>query len=148
MGTTDILEIDRTLRWLKTQITHRVANATFCCTFHHDGKFSPAWWEWECFTISTITYKVVVYDPAERADTLPLFLLYPYMYSVVKIRWARRQGTYQESVLQLSRVSFGGHWLRLLPFQAPKKSRFQGPPLPIALVMDIARIKIITSRAI
>jgi hypothetical protein len=25
---------------------------------------------------------VVVYAPAERADTLPLFLLYPYMYSV------------------------------------------------------------------
>jgi hypothetical protein len=31
----------------------------------------------------TITYKVVVYAPAERADTLPVFLLYPYMYSVV-----------------------------------------------------------------
>jgi hypothetical protein len=30
------------------------------------------------------TYKVVVYTPAERADTLPLFLLYPYMYSVVE----------------------------------------------------------------
>jgi hypothetical protein len=34
------------------------------------------------FTISAITYKVVMYAPAERADTLPLFLLYPYMYSV------------------------------------------------------------------
>jgi hypothetical protein len=33
-------------------------------------------------TISTITYKVVVYAPAERADTLHLFLLYPYMFSV------------------------------------------------------------------
>jgi hypothetical protein len=32
-------------------------------------------------TISTITYKVVVYPPAEKADTLPLFLLYPFMYS-------------------------------------------------------------------
>ncbi len=31
------------------------------------------------FTISTITYKVVVYSPAERADTLPLSLLYPYV---------------------------------------------------------------------
>jgi hypothetical protein len=38
--------------------------------------------------------------------------------------------------------------LRSLPFQGPKKSRFQGPPLPMALVMDIAHIKIITSRAI
>ncbi len=31
--------------------------------------------------ISTITYKVVVYAPTERADKLPLFLLYSYMYS-------------------------------------------------------------------
>jgi hypothetical protein len=35
------------------------------------------------FTISTITYKVVVCVPAERADTLPLFILHPFMYSVV-----------------------------------------------------------------
>jgi hypothetical protein len=31
--------------------------------------------------ISTITYKVVVYAPAKRTDTLPLFVLYPYMYT-------------------------------------------------------------------
>jgi hypothetical protein len=30
-----------------------------------------------------ISYKVVVYGPTESTDTLPLFLLYPYMYSVV-----------------------------------------------------------------
>jgi hypothetical protein len=35
------------------------------------------------FIIPTITYKVVVFAPSERADTLPLFLLYTYMYSVV-----------------------------------------------------------------
>ncbi|MFN9907325.1 MAG: hypothetical protein ACK56F_14595, partial [bacterium] len=35
------------------------------------------------FTISTITYKVVVYALAERAGTLPLFILYPYKYSVL-----------------------------------------------------------------
>jgi hypothetical protein len=35
------------------------------------------------FTIlRAITYKVVVYALAERAGTLALFLLYPYMYSV------------------------------------------------------------------
>jgi hypothetical protein len=28
------------------QSTHRVANATFWRTFHHDGKISPAWWGW------------------------------------------------------------------------------------------------------
>jgi hypothetical protein len=36
------------------------------------------------FTICTITYKVVVYAPAERADILPLFLLYDFMFSVEK----------------------------------------------------------------
>ncbi len=35
------------------------------------------------YTVYNITYKVMVYAPTERADTLPLFLLYPYMYSVV-----------------------------------------------------------------
>jgi hypothetical protein len=37
------------------------------------------------FTIFTITYKVVVYALAERVGTLPPFLLYPYMYSVLAI---------------------------------------------------------------
>jgi hypothetical protein len=36
------------------------------------------------FTISTYHHWLVVYAPAERADTLPLFLLYPYMYSVLR----------------------------------------------------------------
>jgi hypothetical protein len=35
------------------------------------------------FTLSTITYKVAVYAPAEWADMLTLFNLYQYMYSVV-----------------------------------------------------------------
>ncbi len=67
----------------------RLAMAPFWRKFHHDGKISPGWWGWGVptahpppFTLSTITHKVVVvYAPAERADTLPLFLLYPYMYS-------------------------------------------------------------------
>jgi hypothetical protein len=37
----------------------------------------------QSFTLSTITSKAVVYAPAERADSLPLFLLYPCMDSVV-----------------------------------------------------------------
>jgi hypothetical protein len=36
------------------------------------------------FTISTVTYKVVVYTPAERTDSLNLFLLYLYMHSVLR----------------------------------------------------------------
>jgi hypothetical protein len=39
------------------------------------------------FTIFTITYKVAVYAPAERADKLPLFHLHPYMYSVGAINF-------------------------------------------------------------
>jgi hypothetical protein len=35
------------------------------------------------FTTVTITSKVAVYAPAEWADTLTLFHLYQYMYSVV-----------------------------------------------------------------
>jgi hypothetical protein len=31
-------------------------------------------------TVFTITYKLAVYSPAERANTLPLFHLYPYMH--------------------------------------------------------------------
>ncbi len=65
-----------------------MAKATFLRTFHHDGKFSSGWREWEHaqppFTIFTITYKVAVYAPAESADTLPLFHLYPFVYSVLQ----------------------------------------------------------------
>ncbi len=51
---------------------------------HHDGKINPGWCRGggavrpPTFTLFTITYKVAVYAPAERTDTLPLFLLYPY----------------------------------------------------------------------
>ena len=36
----------------------------------------------------------------------------------------------------------------LVAISGPKKSQSQGPPLQMALVMDIARFKIITSRAV
>jgi hypothetical protein len=39
------------------------------------------------FTLFTFTYKVAVYTPAERADILPLFHLYPYVYSVMATFW-------------------------------------------------------------
>jgi hypothetical protein len=55
--------------------------ATFWRTFRHDGKIRPAWWGWGGFTAGRpppITSKVVVYAPAERAETLTLFLLYSY----------------------------------------------------------------------
>jgi hypothetical protein len=38
------------------------------------------------------------------------------------------------------------HSLRSLPFQGPRKSRFQGPPLQTPLVMDFSPIQIHTSR--
>ncbi len=73
---------------LKSQSTHRVAIADFWRTSHHNGKISPGWLGWgPCAhpppsQPNTITYKVAVYAPAERADTLyvytlPLFHLYP-----------------------------------------------------------------------
>jgi hypothetical protein len=53
-------------------------------------KIYPAWWGGGgggALTLSTITCKVVVYAPAERAYpvTFPLFLLFPLLYSVVQI---------------------------------------------------------------
>ncbi len=45
------------------------------------------------FIISTIMYKVVMYAPAERENTLPLFLLYPFLYSVV---WTQREDEKEE----------------------------------------------------
>jgi hypothetical protein len=53
--------------------------ATFWRTFHHDGQIGPP-----PFPVPTITYNIVEFAPAKRADTPPpLFLLYPYTYSVV-----------------------------------------------------------------
>ncbi len=61
-----------------------MAMATSWRTFHHDGKSSLSWWGWRVHAhpLSNIYLKVVVYALAERADSLPLFLLYPYMYFV------------------------------------------------------------------
>jgi hypothetical protein len=52
----------------------------FWRTFHHDDVVRVGYARPPPFTLSTITSKVVVYAPAERARTLRLFLLYPYMY--------------------------------------------------------------------
>jgi hypothetical protein len=56
------------------QFTHRVATAAFWRTFHRWGERGA---RQPPFSIFTIMYKVAVYGPAERADTLPLFHLYP-----------------------------------------------------------------------
>jgi hypothetical protein len=53
---------------LKAHSTHRVAKTAFWRTFHHDGKISLG------YNVLTITYKVAVYAPAERADTLLCFI--------------------------------------------------------------------------
>jgi hypothetical protein len=55
---------------------HSIMNDKLAQACEGGGAHSPP------FTISTITYKVVVYAPLERANTL--FLLYPHMYSVSK----------------------------------------------------------------
>ncbi len=64
---------------------HRVH---FWRTFHYDWKISrPGEVGGACphpFTLITITYKVAVYAPTEKADTLTLFHYYHRMYSVVE----------------------------------------------------------------
>ncbi len=63
---------------------HRVAMATFREHSIMRVKSAQAGEVGDCSpTPFPSTYKVVVYASAERADTLPLFLLYPYMYYVV-----------------------------------------------------------------
>ncbi len=56
-----------------------MAIADFGCTFHHDGKISPGCVKVRVArpppcTLVTITYKVAVYAPAERADALTLLI--------------------------------------------------------------------------
>jgi hypothetical protein len=68
---------------------HRVAIADFWRTSHHDGKISPGWWGGggverpPPFTPLTIKYKVEVYAPAERADTLNLLISTLYVLSTL-----------------------------------------------------------------
>jgi hypothetical protein len=82
------------------QSTHRVAMADFWRTSHHDGKISPDWWGWRCKPVPfyCIYHHVescsVGYAPDERADTLPLFNLYTYMYSVGSRTICRYPGMY------------------------------------------------------
>ncbi len=73
--------------WLIHRVHTQTGKGYFLAYIHREGKISPAWWGWRVhatppFTLSTMTSKVVVYHPAERAGTLPLFLHYPYMHSV------------------------------------------------------------------
>ncbi len=69
----------------------RVAMTTLWRPFHHDIKISPGWWGRGVHAhplslyLPSRTKLCTVYAPAERADTLLLFLLYPYMYSVDKV---------------------------------------------------------------
>jgi hypothetical protein len=67
------------------QSTHRVAIADFWrASYHWLVRVGGARLHAHPSQPITITHKVAVYAPAERADTLPLFHLYPYMYSVVQ----------------------------------------------------------------
>ncbi len=65
----------------RPQSTHRVATATFLRFSTMREKLAQPGEGGDArpppFTISILTYKVVVYAAAERADTLLLFLLFP-----------------------------------------------------------------------
>jgi hypothetical protein len=69
-----------TVQFFSGNIFFEFSLMCLCCVVRMRGSSPPP------FTISTITYKVVVYAPADRADILSLFLLYPYMYSLVHVR--------------------------------------------------------------
>ncbi len=74
----------------RPQSTHRAATASFWRTFHHNGKLSPAWWGWgggvhaDPLSLYLPSHTIVWCTLPLRghADTLPLFLLHPYMNSV------------------------------------------------------------------
>jgi hypothetical protein len=57
-------------------VPHRLAMTTSWRTFHHDGKISPVWWG----CTPSLFHKQSC--GVRSADTLPLCLLYPYMYSL------------------------------------------------------------------
>ncbi len=65
--------------------TNRLAMATFWRTFimmvnsAHAGGGGGGGAHAHPFTLSTITSKIVVYAPAERADTILQFLLYSFL---------------------------------------------------------------------
>ncbi len=65
---------------------HRVAPATFWRTFHHDGKIGPGWWGWGMhahpLSLNLPSRPKLWCTPQLRGQTLPLYLLYPYIYSV------------------------------------------------------------------
>jgi hypothetical protein len=66
------------------QSSHRVAMVTFWRTFHHDGKISPDWRGREVHALPLSLYLLVLVcsGSEDRYCSLPLFLLYPYSYSV------------------------------------------------------------------
>jgi hypothetical protein len=82
------MKVDFRATWWRTSQTTEYTEWQWLLsgvTLHHDGKISPSWVRVGLhgarpppFTLSTITSKVVVYSPAERADIshLPLYVLW------------------------------------------------------------------------
>ncbi len=64
-------------------------------------------------TIFTITYKVAVYAPAERAGTLPLIHLYPYVLCRVDLEIPREHRVHIRVVLYIR--GKGAIWEVYLP---------------------------------
>ncbi len=99
-----------------------MATADFWRTFHHDGKISSGWWGWGVhahllslhlpsrFHVQSCS----VYAPAEWADTLILFHLYPYMYSVDNTTWIRRLGQDGETTRSIRATTLWQRWHSML----------------------------------
>jgi hypothetical protein len=78
---------------LGSQSTHRVATATFCRTYHHDGQISPAWQGWVVHPLSLSLYllsRAKLWFRLRRKIRSLLIVLYPFMYSVVWLEHYRR----------------------------------------------------------
>ncbi len=99
-----------------------------------NGHLCPAWLKWGGgrpfpFTISTKVQSLSVYAPAERADTLPLFLLYPYMYSVISRHYPNKN---QQQIQRFLSVEYSNgktslvHYrtLSFFAFRFKKKRKF------------------------
>ncbi len=120
----------------RRESTNRQAITTFQCTYHHDGNSAQPIGRGggACpppFILYTITSKDVVYAAAERAYTLLLFLLYPFLLCTVVLlklilfyipicKYLFFISTHMQYVNLDSAQKF---ILQFMPFEPPKKKR-------------------------
>ncbi len=101
------------------QSIHRVAMTDFWRSFHHEGIINPGWWGWGSHAhplslyLPSRTKKFATYVSAERTDTLTLFHLNPYMYSVVHTKWTSLAGKEMALLNSSGLKSLRSFWQKL-----------------------------------